>query len=150
VNGIQYEKINDWYEMSQLVESFPAWEDYVVPASRSVYDKIEYDSETERKFVEGLDKMDQVKMFIKLPSWFIVPTPVGEYNPDWAIVWEDRDVYGNPTEKPLLYLVRETKSTIERDKMRPDERRKIACGQKHFEGALGTSYKVVTTPSDLP
>jgi type III restriction enzyme len=89
-------------------------------------------------------------MFIKLPSWFTVPTPVGDYNPDWAIVWEDRDVHGKPTGKPLLYLVRETKSTNQMDKLRPDERRKIICGQKHFEGALGTSYRVVTSPTELP
>jgi type III restriction enzyme len=150
VNGIQYEKISEWYEMSQLPESFESWEDYVVPTKRSVYDQIEYESETERQFVEGLDRIDQVRMFIKLPSWFTVPTPVGDYNPDWAIVWEDRDVHGKPTGKPLLYLVRETKSTNQMDKLRPDERRKIICGQKHFEGALGTSYRVVTSPTELP
>lgn len=150
VNGIQYEKINEWYEMSQLDQSFETWEDYVIPASRSAYDKIEYDSEIEKKFVEGLEKIDQVRMFIKLPSWFTVNTPVGEYNPDWAIVWEDRDEHGRPTDKPLLYLVRETKSTNQVDKLRPDERRKIICGEKHFQRALGTSYKVVTSPTELP
>ena len=150
VNGIQYEKINEWYEMKQLVESFEAWEDYVVPADHSIYDKVEIESGPERDFVEGLEKIQQVKMYIKLPSWFTVPTPVGEYNPDWAIVWEDRDAHGEPTGKPLLYLVRETKSTTQMDKLRPDERRKISCGKKHFEDTLGTSYKVVTSPSELP
>jgi len=150
VNGIQYEKVDEWYEMSQLEDSFLTWEDYVVPATRSVYDKVEYESDTEKQFIEGLEKIDQVRMFIKLPSWFTVSTPVGDYNPDWAIVWEDRDVHGKPTSKPLLYLVSETKSTTQRDKLRPDERRKIVCGQRHFEGALGTSYKVVTSPTELP
>jgi type III restriction enzyme len=149
VNGIQYEKIDEWYEMKQLVESFEAWEDYVVPAEHCVYDKVEVESGTESEFVEGLEKIQQVKMYIKLPSWFTVPTPVGEYNPDWAIVWEDRDAHGEPTGK-ILYLVRETKSTTELDRLRPDERRKISCGKKHFEDALGTSYKVVTRPSELP
>lgn len=102
VNGIQYEKINEWYEMSQLDESIETWEDYVVPATRSVYDKIEFDSEIEKNFVEGLERIDQVRMYIKLPPWFTVPTPVGEYNPDWAIVWEDRDEHGQATGKPLL------------------------------------------------
>ena len=150
VNGIQYEKIQQWYEMSQLKGFVETWEDYTIPANRSVYDRIEYDSEVERKFVEGLERIDQIRVYIKLPSWFTVPTPVGEYNPDWAIVWEDRDEHGQPTGKPLLYLVRETKSTIQKDKLRPDERYKITCGEKHFREALGVSYKVVTSPSELP
>jgi len=150
VNGIQYEKINQWYEMSELKEAIQSWEDYVVPAERSVYDKVEFESEIERNFVEGLEKMREVKMYIKLPSWFEVDTPVGKYNPDWAIVWEERDEHGDLTGKPLLYLVRETKSTTELDKLRADERRKIKCGKKHFEDALGTSYKVITSPSELP
>lgn len=150
VNGIKYEKIKEWYEMSRLADSFEAWEDIVVPADRSVYDKIEVESGVEREFVEGLKKIQQVRMYIKLPSWFGVPTPVGEYNPDWAIVWEDRDEHGRPTGKPFLYLVRETKSTTQLDKLRPDERRKIHCGKKHFEDALGTSFKVVASPTELP
>jgi type III restriction enzyme len=150
VNGIQYEKINGWYEMSRLEEPFETWEDYTIPATRSLYDRIEYDSEVERKFVEGLERIDQVRMYIKLPSWFTVPTPIGDYNPDWAIVWEERDEHGQPTGKPLLYLVRETKSTTQRDKLRPDERHKIICGERHFAEALGVSYKVVTSPFELP
>jgi len=150
VYGIRYEKINQWWEMSDLKESIESWEDYVVPAKRSVYDKIEFDSEVERSFVEGLEKMQEVRMYIKLPSWFEVDTPVGKYNPDWAIVWEERDEHGDIAGKPLLYLVRETKGTSQLDQLRPDERRKIECGKKHFEDALGTSYKVVTNPNDLP
>lgn len=150
VSGIQYEKIDDWYEMSRLEELIvPAWEDYVVPAEHSVYDHVPFDSEIERKFVEDLEKMREVKMYIKLPSWFEVDTPVGKYNPDWAIAWEWRDTHGDPTGKPLLYLVSETKgATI--DKLRSDERRKVLCGEKHFEGALGTRYKLVQSASELP
>jgi len=150
VSGIKYERINEWYEMSLFKDSFESWQDYVVPAGRSIYDNVEYDSDTEKQFVEGLERIEQVRMYIKLPSWFTVRTPVGEYNPDWAIVWEDRDEHGDPSGKPLLYLVRETKSTTELDKLRPDERRKIFCGEKHFRDALGVSYKVVTTPTELP
>jgi len=149
VNGIQYEKIDEWYEMTQLLESFIAWEDHVVPAPHSIYNGINWESGPEREFVEGLEKIQQVKMYVKLPSWFIVPTPVGDYNPDWAIIWEDRDTHGEPTGK-FLYLVSETKSTTEMDKLRPDERRKINCGRKHFQDTLGTPYKVVTSPSELP
>ena len=65
--------------------------------------------EVEKRFVEGLEKRDDVKLYLKLPRWFTVPTPVGNYNPDWAIVLEERDAHGQATDKPLLYLVRETK-----------------------------------------
>lgn len=150
VEGIQYEKINDWYEMTQLDAEISSWEDYLVPAQRSVYDHVIYDSEVERQFVEGLEKRDDVRLYLKLPAWFTVPTPIGEYNPDWAIVMEERDEHGQPTGKPLLYLVRETKDTHNLDELRPDERRKIICGERHFKEALDVNYKVVTSVNELP
>ncbi len=149
VNGIRYEKINEWYEMTRLQDAFETWENYVVPATRSVYDKIEYDSDVERKFVEGLEKNEQVQLYLKLPSWFKVPTPVGDYNPDWAIVWESRDEHGQAEGRPVLYLVRETKNTQKLSELRPDERRKIICGGRHFRRALGTDYDVVTSTTDM-
>jgi type III restriction enzyme len=140
VNGIQYEKINDWYEMTEFKDEIETWEDYLIPANRFVYDHVVFDSQAEDsresiegKFVAELEKRDDVKLFVKLPNWFTVPTPVGEYNPDWAIIMEDRDEHRKATDKPLLYLVRETKSTKKFDELRPDERRKIHCGEKHFK-----------------
>ncbi len=150
VTGIQYEKIYAWYQMEMLEAEIPGWKDYLVPAKNSVYDHVECDSETERKFVKDLVKRQDVKLYLKLPFWFTVDTPVGKYNPDWAIVMEDRDVHGQPINKPLLYLVRETKSTHDRNKLHPDERRKIECGEKHFGDALGVDYKVVVTANELP
>jgi len=157
VNGIQYQKIDDWYEMTEFRDEIETWEEYLIPANRSVYDHVVIDSQAEDihesiegKFVAGLEKRDDVKLFVKLPNWFTVPTPVGEYNPDWAIVMEDRDEYGEATEKPLLYLVRETKSTNKLDELRPDERRKILCGEKHFNKALGGNYRVITSAEELP
>jgi len=150
VYGIQYEKINEWYEMTQLQAEIDGWMDYLAPAERSVYDHVEFDSEVEKDFIEGLEKRDDVKIYLKLPSWFTVDTPVGAYNPDWAIVMEDRDAQGEPTGKDLLYLVRETKGTTRLDDLRPDERRKIHCGEKHFKGALGVDYRVVTSAGELP
>ncbi|MGO9021895.1 MAG: DEAD/DEAH box helicase family protein [Syntrophobacteraceae bacterium] len=150
IEGIQYEKINEWYEMTQF-EDIEAWEDYLVPSpKRSAYDYVACDSNPEVEFVEGLESMDFVKLYVKLPSWFTVPTPIGTYNPDWAIVIEDRDEHGNPTGKPCLYLVRETKDKTDLSKLRPDEKRKIACGRSHFIGALGVDFKVVTSANDLP
>lgn len=157
IDGIRYEKINEWYEMTQFEVEIESWEDHLVPSKRTngkegagLYDCAVYDSEVERKFVQGLEQRDDVKLYVKLPSWFTVVTPIGGYNPDWAIIMEPRDEHGQNTGKPLLYLVRETKSTVRLDELRPDERRKILCGEKHFKEALGVDYGVVTAANELP
>lgn len=148
VNGIRYEKMSEWYEMTQLAEEISSWEEYLVPTpNHSLYDQVAFDSDIEKAFVQGLERRNDVKLYLKLPGWFTVPTPVGEYNPDWAIVIEDRDEHGRPIS--LLYLVRETKDKDWKTGLRPDELRKITCGERHFEGALGVDYKVVTAASDV-
>ncbi len=120
--------------------------------ARGPQDQVICDSEVERRFVEGLEHRGDVRHYVKLPPWFTVPTPVGEYNPDWAIVMEDRDAHGDANGRPLLYLylVCETKSTTDRDALRPDERRKIQCGERAFEGALDVNYAVATEARELP
>lgn len=149
VDGIKYTKLNEWYEMRQLDAEIESWREYLIPAPHSVYDQVIYDSDVEKAFVAGLEKRDDVKLYLKLPRWFMVPTPIGNYNPDWAIVVEERDEHGQPANKPLLYLVRETKSTTDLDDLHPDERRKILCGASHFKEALGVDYRVVTTSDKL-
>jgi type III restriction enzyme len=150
VKGIKYEKIDEWYDMTLLEEEIKSWKEYLVPAPHSVYDQVSYESEVERRFVEGLEARDDVKLYIKLPGWFTVDTPVGKYNPDWAIVMEERDEHGNPVGGEKLYLVRETKDTGKLDELGTDERRKVQCGERHFQDALGVSYKVVTSAEELP
>lgn len=149
VDGVHYEKINEWYEMSQLATEIEAWEEYLTPTKRSLYDHVIFDSDVEKQFVEGLEKRDDVKLYLKLPSFFTVPTPIGSYNPDWAIVVEPRDEFGEPTGEQLLYLVRETKGSTNLDDLRPDEKRKINCGKQHFREALGVDYEVVDSADDL-
>jgi type III restriction enzyme len=100
----------------------------------------------ERDFAEALDEMDEVKLFVKLPDWFVVPTPVGDYNPDWAIVFTVQDEFGESREK--LYLVRETKGTLDEDQLRGMEEMKIDCAKRHFE-AIEVDYDVVTSAEDL-
>ena len=149
VDGVRYEKINEWYEMSQLDLEIETLAEYLIPAERSLYDPVICDSKNEKQFVEGLENRKDVKLYLKLPSFFKVPTPIGSYNPDWAIVVEDIDEFGQPTGKEKFYLVRETKDTINLDELRPDEKRKINCGKKHFGEALGVDYEVVNDPYDL-
>jgi type III restriction enzyme len=125
------------FEAEEIIES---WEDYLEPAEHSLYNPVIVDSDPERDFIQILESREDVKVYVKLPRWFTVDTPIGTYNPDWAIVIESVDEHGEPTEEPTLYLVHETKDTRDMDKLRPDEARKIACGQKHFGDALGVCF----------
>ena len=74
-----------------------------------------------------------------LPSWFVVPTHLGDYNPDWAVVTDNDS---------KIYLVRDPKNTKERGKRREDENRKIDCGRAHI-AALGVNFKVATNINDV-
>jgi type III restriction enzyme len=148
VDGIQYEKDGKWYEMSDWVEEEETVSDRLIPVDNSIYDHVVVQSDTERKFIEKLKRRNDVRLFVKLPAWFKVATPVGHYNPDWALVMEQVDAHGDAG--PLLYLVRETKSTTVEVELRGTENQKIHCGERHFSGALGVDYKVVTSAEDLP
>ncbi|MGO8901290.1 MAG: hypothetical protein ACLQU5_23490 [Isosphaeraceae bacterium] len=77
-------------------------------------------------------------------------TPVGQYNPDWGLVMEQRDAFGDSEGLPLLYLIRETKSTTVPDELRGTENQKIHHGERHFVGALAVDFKVITSADDLP
>ena len=105
-----------------------------VECERSAYDQVIYDSLGEREFAENLDKRSDVKLFVKLPPKFVVETPLGTYNPDWAIVIDD----GGSVK---LYLVRETKFGIDFENLRLTERQNIECGRKHFE-AIDVDFKI--------
>ncbi len=93
----------------------------------SIYDVVEYESKVEYESAKALDARKDIKLFFKLPDWFKVETPLGTYNPDWAIVKEAQDG-GNK-----LYLVRETKGTTQFLKLPEIQRRKIKCGEAHFK-----------------
>ena len=95
--------------------------------------------EVEREFAQKLDQRADIRLFVKLPDWFKVETPVGTYNPDWAIVKHD---------DKTLYLVRETKGTKDFLKLRTTEADKVRCGKRHFD-ALGVSFAVATTADDI-
>jgi type III restriction enzyme len=150
VDGIRYEKLGEWYEATQFEAELEAWADYLVPVkAASLYDHVLFESDIEKKFCEDLDNWNQVRLYVKLPKWFKVETPVGEYNPDWAIVFEPRDSVGEATGERLLYLVRETKDPDWPAGARREEEQKVKCGKAHFRDALGTDFKVVSRASEL-
>lgn len=143
VDGIKYERIaGQEYEMrlfeEEEVESYLANLYAVQSKNKTLFDYIPYDSEVEREFARQLDGMEKVRLFVKLPRWFVVKTPIGDYNPDWAIVAEQDN---------KVYLVRETKSSLDDDKRRTSENQKIKCGKKHFQ-TLGVDFKTVTNAAE--
>jgi len=142
IDGIKYERLDAIsYEMSNFRADEHKLEfskDRIVPTKKSVYNFITYDSGVEKTFAEALESMKNIKYFIKLPGWFKVPTPVGSYNPDWAILKQNGEI---------VYMIRETKSTKDKLKLRLPETDKIACGFKHFE-AIGVDYDLATSVED--
>jgi type III restriction enzyme len=150
VEGIQYTKLGTWYEMELFAEEEETASDRIVEVDKSIYDFIVCQSETERRFVEALKLRNDVRLFLKLPSWFKVPTPVGNYNPDWGLVMTEPDQFGDSENAPILYLIRETKSETDADKLRGTENQKIHCGRRHFAGALGVDFKTIKSADELP
>lgn len=131
VDGIRYQRIGD--DVFYGLELFNQEElkGYLADMlkdenEKCVYDHIRYDSAVERSFAEALEKNEAVKVFAKLPPWFQIPTPLGPYNPDWAVLVE---VEG--AEK--VYFVVETKGSLYADALRAQELKKIDCGRAHFQ-----------------
>ncbi|OPJ62564.1 type III restriction-modification system endonuclease [Clostridium oryzae] len=137
VDGIKYEKIGDDEFYAQQLFETEELSGYLsknmVPSGKSVYDYIIYDSDVEAEFAKKFERNESVKMYVKLPDWFKIGTPLGSYNPDWAVLVEKDNV-----EK--LYFVLETKGNILAEDLREREYKKIQCGHKHFE-ALGNEVE---------
>ncbi len=141
VDGIKYEKIAgevwdqrlfDNAELENYLENLHT----VRQQKKTLYDYVEVDSNIERTFVKELEEREDIKFYLKLPFWFKIQTPLGEYNPDWAIVFEgDRKIY----------FVAETKGTMDIDQLSVAEWQKIKCGKRHFENFDGVKFKAPVT-----
>ena len=147
VKGIKYEKVEDEVYEIKLFEKED--EKYlgeylnqlyeVQNPCKTTHNYVHYDSEVEKDFAEKFDSVDRVRFFVKLPPWFKVPTPIGDYNPDWAFVFGEDD---------KVYLVRETKSTKDEGKHRNQENDKIKYGKKHFK-AINVNFKDCTNVQEV-
>ena len=150
VDGIKYQRIGDaeYYaqELFQEQELTGYLRNMLLDAEKSVYESVVYDSDTEATFASALEKNSAIKVYAKLPGWFTIPTPLGNYNPDWAVLvaTEDGD---------RLYFVVETKGGLWTDDLRGIEDAKIKCGRRHFDalrtGESPAAYEVVTSVDDL-
>ena len=146
-DGIQYEKLQgSLYELRELqqdgLEEKERFLDQlykVKNSGKTDFDYVALDSGVEREFAEYLDGREDITLFMKLPARFKIPTPVGDYNPDWAII---KRIDG----EDKLYMIRETKSVEDEWLLRPSEKAKISAARKHFE-IIGVDF-AKSSPAD--
>lgn len=131
IAGIKYQKLEgkEYFEaevfQSEEMQGF--LDKNAIKVENSIYDHVIYDSSTiEKPFAKALDEDADVRLFFKLPRTFTIDTPLGKYNPDWAVFLEN-----NGTEK--MYFIIETKGSTNRRDLRDVEYSKFHCGKNHFE-----------------
>lgn len=150
VDGIKYQRLGAEHfyaqELFDQQELTGYLKNMLMDATKSVYEHVVYDSSTERDFADAMEKNDAIKIYAKLPGWFKVPTPLGSYNPDWAVLVEQEG-------EERLYFVVETKSSLFADELRDKEWGKINCGKAHFlaqsVGESPARYVVARTVDDM-
>lgn len=145
IDGIKYQKIGDaeyemkLFEAQELEVYLNDFTFKLSDPSKTIYEEfIPLDSGVESRFAKDCESSEQVKFYFKLPNWFKIPTPIGNYNPDWALVFEG---------DAKIYFVTETKDTgtptVDLSKLSKDEQLKIKCGKAHFEEFNDITYKVI-------
>lgn len=131
VEGVTYNTTNEVFDKEIFTaECHRVALSKVFPALHAVTDYVVTDGtaeqSVERKFVENLDKADEVAVYAKLPRGFYIPTPVGKYSPDWAIAFKEGKI-------KYVYFIAETKGTNESTELKSMEQAKIKCAEKLFE-----------------
>ncbi|HHT9690285.1 TPA: type III restriction-modification system endonuclease [Legionella pneumophila] len=127
IEHLAYDTLNETHDMD-IFTGAQVKEDFSLagsPLRRHIYDYVITDSNIERSFVEELDTSSEVIVYAKLPKGFAIPTPVGDYNPDWAIAFKEGAV-------KHIYFVAETKGTMSTMQLREIEQHKIDCARKFF------------------
>tara|TARA_R110000868_G_scaffold56764_1_gene175642 strand:+ start:6639 stop:9686 length:3048 start_codon:yes stop_codon:yes gene_type:complete len=149
IERLEYDAVSDRYGVdiftaNQTGQDFT----HAMRMKDHVHDYVVTDSDVEKRFVEELDTSSEVVVYAKLPRGFLIPTPVGDYNPDWAISFKEGSI-------KHIYFVAETKGSLSSMKLREIERTKIECARKFFneisEGVVGerVKYDVVTDYAKL-
>ena len=143
-DGVKYHKLdNDYYavELFKNEELQAYLNDNAIKSSKSPFEYVIYDSDVEESFAKRFESDESVKVYVKLPSWFQIETPIGNYNPDWAAVI-------NKDGEEKLYFVIETKGTDIEEFLRTPEIAKIEFARKHFK-ALDTDVEFEGPVSDV-
>ena len=141
VEHIQYDKLNEKWDGGEIFVhneiSGDRINNLIDTPNHHLYDKLRYDSDIEKKFAEELEKRDAVEVYVKLPKKFYIDTPMGHYNPDWAIAFKDDAGIKH------IYFVAETKGVDEGQLdigLKGIEKAKIECAKKHFAAISNGDY----------
>jgi len=133
IEHIQYDKLNEKWDGGEIFINSDIMGEYgnnlIDTPNHHLYDKLRYDSDIEKNFAEELDKSEAVEVYVKLPRKFYIDTPMGHYNPDWAIAFKDEAGVKH------IYFVAETKGANEGQLdvgVKGIEKAKIECARKHF------------------
>ena len=143
IDGIKYEKIGSKeYEM-RLFEEYEIHMNeltfQISKQDKTIYNNfVPLDSNVEYDFAKECENRDDIEFYFKLPSWFKIQTPVGNYNPDWALIKKN---------EKTVYFVAETKSTGQ--ELRASEKRKIKCGYAHFNEFEDVEYRQISSVGEL-
>ena len=150
IEQLTYDTINDCHDVS-IFTTAQTGNDFSRATEilkKHIFDYAMIDSDIERQFVSELDTSNDVVVYAKLPRGFLIPTPVGDYNPDWAIAFVEGQY-------KHIYFVAETKGTLSSMKLRPAEKTKIDCARKFFkaidkdESPNNVRYEMVDSYSAL-
>ncbi|MGN6603644.1 MAG: DEAD/DEAH box helicase family protein [Ginsengibacter sp.] len=145
IDGIKYEKIGDKvYEMKLFEDNdleiyLDNFTYKVTDPDKTIYENyIPLDSSVENDFAKDCESSENVEFYFKLPFWFKIDTPIGSYNPDWAIVFKG---------ERKIYFVAETKGVGQ--ELRGSEKMKVKCGKRHFREFEGVKFEQVSRVEDL-
>lgn len=145
IDGITYNKIDDKFdnEIFTINNVNGRIGDNAFEVKKHIYDFLVTDSKNELEFAKDLEE-GEVTVYAKLPNGFKVPTPVGNYNPDWAIVLNNKDF-------KYVYFIAETKGSMSTTELRGVEKAKIECARKHFQAICkdNVKYDVVDSYQSL-
>lgn len=144
IDHVKYHPIEDRYDATIFTEKMPQNASKAISVSKGIQDYVFPDSDTEARFARDLDAAQEVEVYAKLPRSFAIPTPVGNYAPDWAIAFKQGEVQH-------IYFVAETKGTLDSLELRGVEEAKIECAKKLFNetSTVNVRYHQVTDYKDL-
>lgn len=135
VEHLAYDPIEDRHNLDIFTREKPkASFDKAFKANHHIYDYVFTDSKIEHNFVTELDTSAEVVVYAKLPAGFFIPTPVGNYNPDWAISFKEGKI-------KHIYFIAETKGSMSSMELREIEKSKIACAKKFFSKITSDEVK---------
>ena len=129
IKHIQYNVLNEEYDMDLFYdnpETANRSDDHLLESKKGIYNFVKVDSNTEKIFKESLEQYEDVRVYVKLPGKFSIATPLGNYNPDWAIAFREGSV-------KHIYFVAETKGSMSSLQLKQAEQAKIACARAHFK-----------------